>query len=106
VFTFAALERAWREAREPHQREHVTPYIYQHPELFKLHAYKARTDLSAERWTLDTPEDWTFLEGVFRFLPPDNYSRKAVLTVLSEHPELRHLNADVQQKPMEEPPGT
>jgi spore coat polysaccharide biosynthesis protein SpsF (cytidylyltransferase family) len=36
VFTVAALEQAWREARDPSEREHVTPYFYRHPELFRL----------------------------------------------------------------------
>ena len=27
--TFAALERAWQEATEPYQREHVMPYLYE-----------------------------------------------------------------------------
>ena len=35
VFTVAALDRAWSEAREPHQREHVTPYLYEHPRIFR-----------------------------------------------------------------------
>ncbi len=36
VFSFAALERAWKEARLPSDREHVTAYIVKHPEVFKL----------------------------------------------------------------------
>ena len=33
VFTLAALEKAWREAELTSEREHVTPYIRNHPEL-------------------------------------------------------------------------
>ncbi|MEZ5671481.1 MAG: hypothetical protein R3E08_03530 [Thiotrichaceae bacterium] len=57
IFTFAALERAFQAATELYQREHVTPYIYQHPELFSLTNYVGQPDLSHHRWTLDTPED-------------------------------------------------
>ena len=38
VFTFAGLERTWREAVKPYEREHVTPYFYEHPELFRMGA--------------------------------------------------------------------
>ena len=31
VFSFKALERAWHEAKKPSEREHVTPYFYNHP---------------------------------------------------------------------------
>jgi len=38
VMTFDALEQAWRGDKNPAWREHVTPYIYRHPEKFKLKA--------------------------------------------------------------------
>ena len=34
--TFETLARAWREARKPYQRTHVTPYIYENPEHFTI----------------------------------------------------------------------
>lgn len=57
IFTFEALERTWREAKDKYEREHVTPYIYNHPELFKLGNVKSDKDLSHLRWTVDTLED-------------------------------------------------
>ncbi len=36
VFSFVALERAWREARLPSEREHVTPYILKNPDKFRI----------------------------------------------------------------------
>ncbi len=45
----AALNRAWREARRPYERVHVTPYIYQHPELFRLVHVRGERDLSDHR---------------------------------------------------------
>ena len=36
VFSFKALERAWKEAKKGFEREHVTPYINRHPEIRKL----------------------------------------------------------------------
>ena len=45
-----ALERAWREDRNPAWREHATPYIYRHPERFSLLRVPARDDHSDLRW--------------------------------------------------------
>ena len=36
VFSLRALKKACQEAKEPYQREHVTPYIYEYPETFRL----------------------------------------------------------------------
>ena len=62
VFSFAALKRAADEATETPQREHVTPYLRNHPEKFSSHNVTHSTDLSALRWTLDEPADYALLQ--------------------------------------------
>ncbi len=57
IFTFEALGKAWREAKDNYEKEHVTPYIYNHPELFKIGNVRNDRDLSYIRWTVDTLED-------------------------------------------------
>ncbi len=100
IFTFAALERAWREAESPAEREHVTPYIYRHPEIFPLLNYENDVDLSAHRWTLDTPEDWQLLTAVYRQLyrPGRPPGTEEVLALLERQPQLAALNREVRQK--------
>ena len=97
IFTFTALARAHREATRQHEREHVTPYFYQHPELFRLHSFVGASDLSEHRWTLDTPEDWQFVEAVYAALGAD-FTTADVLNLLKARPELAKLNAHVEQK--------
>jgi len=53
-------------------REHVTAYIYRHPECFHLEGYRGEQDHSAHRWTVDTPEDFAFVEAVYADLYPAN----------------------------------
>lgn len=103
VFTADALARAWREAREPYQRVHVTPYIYQHPELFQLLPVRSERDYSGQRWTVDTPEDLTFVRAVYERLGnSDLVTWRDVLALLDREPELTHLNQHVRQKALEE----
>ncbi len=97
IFNFAGLARAHREAVKPYEREHVTPYFYQHPELFRLFSFEGKTDLSMHRWTLDTPEDWQFVEAVFAALGP-RFTTPDVVNLLNARPELAKLNAHVEQK--------
>ncbi len=61
-----ALERAAREATRPSEREHVTLYIAEHPELFRSQNVTRAPDLSAMRWTVDYPDDLKFVRAVFR----------------------------------------
>lgn len=100
IFTFAALARAHGEARQPYEREHVTPYFYQHPDRFRLGSYEEEPDRSALRWTLDTPEDWAFIEAMYAALYRDDsvFGTAEVLKLLKDRPELGRLNAHVEQK--------
>jgi spore coat polysaccharide biosynthesis protein SpsF len=67
VIRAQALLQAAGEARDPYEREHVTPFLYRHPELFRLRIESVR-----ERWrrddasvTLDTPADYAQLKEIF-----------------------------------------
>lgn len=57
VMTFPALQKAWREAVHPYEREHVTPYFYNHPEMFNLGRLENYQDSSAVKISVDTEED-------------------------------------------------
>ena len=99
VFTAAALERAWLEAKEPHQREHVTPYFYEHPKLFRMASALADADYSRYRWTLDTSEDLELIRAIYsRFDNRDDFSWKEVLALMEREPDLADLNSRVVQK--------
>ena len=95
VFTFKALEIAWSQAKDPHFREHVTPYICESRQFVRTN-FASETDSSGERWTVDEPEDFEVIRKVFEhFNPRRDFSWLEVLTLRQEHPELfaanRHL---------------
>lgn len=101
VMSVATLERAWRQAAKRYEREHVTPYIYEHPDDFKLLSVTGAEDWSAYRWTVDTPEDLEFVRAVYaRFEPDEDFLWRDLLKVLQLEPELAELNRSVQQKSM------
>ena len=99
VFRFSALLTAWREAKLISEREHVTPYLRNHPEKFSAHNVTHDTDLSALRWTLDEPADYSLLQRIVAELDrtrPD-FHLADVLQVLAAHPEWQELNRDFQR---------
>lgn len=95
VFAFPLLERVWREATEPADREHVTTFIRTRPDRFRaLNVRHDGEDLSGLRWTLDEPEDLDFLRRVFAaFGGRDDFGWRDVLRLLREHPELERAGA-------------
>lgn len=104
VFTFSVLEKANQEAHQPYEREHVTPYIYEHPEIFSLHSQIGDEDFSDYRWTLDTEEDWKLISEIYSALYTDEkiFTTDDVLALLKIRPELVKINAHVKQKQLGE----
>jgi spore coat polysaccharide biosynthesis protein SpsF len=98
VVRAAALDRAFHEAAEPYEREHVTPYLYRHPELFKLAHLKQAADLGELRWTVDYPADLEMVRAVYAALlekKPD-FAQADILTFLQAHPEVAAINASLR----------
>jgi spore coat polysaccharide biosynthesis protein SpsF (cytidylyltransferase family) len=96
AFSFAALEKAWREARLLSEREHVTQYFLKNPGLFTLRNCENGEDLSALRWTVDTAEDLEFIRQVYaRLARPDErvFGLREVCDLLREHPEIVQINS-------------
>lgn len=66
------LEAAGREATDPYEREHVTPFIYRRPERFRIASLSREPSLAHLRWTVDLPEDLDFVRDVYARLYPKN----------------------------------
>jgi spore coat polysaccharide biosynthesis protein SpsF len=99
VCTSSALQRAWQEAKEAHEREHVMPYLYDVSGRFKVYQVNTSPDYGALRWTVDTPEDLEFIRKIFELLPDsDSFTWLDVLEISHQHPELAVINAAVQHK--------
>ena len=101
VMRRAALETAWREARSPDDREHVTPYIKHRPEQFRIGRLVSPADYSNMRWTVDTADDLAFVTRVYQALYPDNprFTMEDVLRLLRKHPDLAAINAQAAPTP-------
>lgn len=94
VFSFAALEKAWREAKDPFEREHVTPFFWRNKQIFKTANLKNEVDLSrTERWTLDYPEDYEFIRRVYEELYPvnPNFTTSDILELERRRPEIKTI---------------
>ncbi|SVD65721.1 uncharacterized protein METZ01_LOCUS418575, partial [marine metagenome] len=88
VFSFAALETANKQAKGTFEREHVTPFLRTNGQ-FKRMNYANETDLSAERWIVDYPEDFEIIKNILNHFAPDlDFSWREVLKLKQTNPEL------------------
>ena len=89
VFSMAALERAWRDAKKPSEREHVTPYL--RAGGFRVANVENPEPMLGrpQRWTVDHPRDLEFVRRVYcAFQGRTDFSYFEVLELLKERPEL------------------
>lgn len=97
VLSYAALARAWREARKTYEREHVTVYVWQSGQFRAEHLAHV-TDLSAMRWSVDHPADFAFATAVYeRLLPRLGYrfGMADIVALLADEPNLAAINTGI-----------
>ena len=99
VCSMPALEQAWRQATEPHQREHVMPFFYEQPERFRTLLLNYEEDLGELRWTVDTPEDLAFVREVYiQMAPRTEFGWLEVLHRIRQRPDLAAINVHVEHR--------
>lgn len=104
VFSYKALCEAFLESTDDADREHVTPFIYRHPERYRLANVAFREDQSRHRWTVDTAEDFELVRRIIEALYPVNkdFTLDETLKLLDSHPDWAKINAHVEQKKLGE----
>lgn len=104
VYSATALQQAHAGATQVAEREHVTPFIYGHPERYRLRNVASPVDLSQHRWTVDTPEDYELVRRLFEALYPvrPHFTQNDILEVLDAHPDWMAINQHIRQKPATE----
>jgi len=99
VFSYEALKTSWQEAESFRDREHVTPYIWCNPSLFKVANYKHTQQLSHLRWTIDTKEDLQMTREVYKklYVEDEIFNMNDILQLINKHPHISDINSGVEQ---------
>ncbi len=97
VFSFAALEKAWNEAKLKSEREHVTPYIWKNEHIFKRMTHKNDEDLSSIRLTVDEERDLVLVNSIIQKIGSNEYRLKDIMKVIRENPSLLKINMDIER---------
>ena len=92
IFSFTALETAWKNATSEHDKEHVTPYIYTHPEKFKIFTLKSEKNLSQFRWALDYENDLKLIRSIISKITKRPILMNDILELFEQEPDLTKIN--------------
>lgn len=95
IFSFSVLEKSWQEAKLPSEREHVTSYIWNHPEIFKNFNIKNGKDLSEYRLTIDEEKDYQALKIIVEKVK--DLTMENIIKFLNENPEVKKINAPLER---------
>jgi len=102
VFTFSALRKAWQEAKLPSEREHVTPYLYKHPEIFRLGRMPPglKGNFSQIHLSVDEDSDLKLVREVFKKLyhPSRIFYTQDVLRLFKKEPQLKLIKSEALWK--------
>ncbi len=99
VFTREALTKACHHGQAPHEREHVTPYIYRQNSEFRCGVFPSNEESGHHRWCVDEAADFDLVSRILRaFGGRDDFSWRDCLKLFDENPEWLDINHDIRQK--------
>ena len=99
IFTFKALETSWKNAKLNSEREHVTPFIYNNPNIFRIENFQNDKDLSNIRLTVDTKKDFILISKIIENFHDrwTKFDLKDVITFINQNPHLLKINAQYER---------
>ncbi|WP_336246401.1 glycosyltransferase family protein [Sporosarcina cyprini] len=100
VFTFKALKTANEKAILTRDREHVSSYLYSHPDKFRLAGIESTEDYSKYRLTVDTIEDFNLIQLILEEIKTykEYFCLRDILELFKKHEDWFDINSYIEQK--------
>ncbi len=92
VFSFQALEKAWKNAKKPSEREHVTAYFYNNESDFKIDYLTRSKNISHLRWCVDRMPDLELVRKIVSKVKKKPILMTHILDLFSKEPHLQDIN--------------
>ena len=95
VLSFNALKIAYEKAILPSEKEHVTNYIYDHKDDFRIFNVVNSENLSNFRWAVDRIEDLRLVREIVSNIHKSPILIKDILELFKNEPNLVEINKQV-----------
>lgn len=96
VFTMDSLEKAWKNASKPSEREHVTPFIREFKNSFNLLNIESKEELSFLRYTIDRKEDLLVVKEIVKNITKRPIVLREIIELYDNQPEIFEINKNVK----------
>ena len=98
VFSMNGLDRVWKKAKLPSEREHVTNYFSNHEDEFKITHIENSKNLSHLRWAVDRIDDLELVRLIVSKIKKRPILMKDIVSLFNKEPELVKINKNVNRK--------
>ena len=95
VLSFDSLKKSWEKVTLPSEKEHVTAYIYNHRDSFKIFNLVNSENLSNFRWAVDRIEDLRLVREIVSRIHKSPILIKDILKLFKNEPSLIEINRQV-----------
>jgi len=93
VFSMAAMERAHKECKDAHDREHVTFYFWKYDNGFRTAQLIQQENWSKYRFTVDYPEDLEVVSFILK-----EFNSRHIFGHIADIIEMLNSNKEIAQK--------
>ena len=99
IVSFAALQKSFENATTKMHFEHVTPYMYQNPDMFKIQVVDYELSFDERlRLTVDYPSDYAFVNLLFSHFQNNEFGIPEILEYLAQNKWMIDINPNIQKK--------
>ena len=92
IFSFNTLEKTWKNAILPSEREHVSPYMKKNSNIFKQFNLRNKIKVPLVRLTIDREEDLELIRIVISKIPERPIIMDNILELYNNEPKLFEIN--------------
>ena len=98
IFSINALEKVWKKAKLPSEREHVTSHFSNHEDEFKITHIENSENLSHLRWAVDRIEDLDLVRLIVSKIKKRPVLMDDIIELFRKEPNLIEINKNVNKK--------
>ena len=92
VFSFKILEKAYKNAKLPSEKEHVTPYFRNNKNKFRIKNIISKKNMSSHRWTLDYQEDLDLIRNIVKEIKNRPILMNDIISLFNKKPNIFEIN--------------
>jgi len=92
VFSFKILEEAYKNAKLPSEKEHVTPYFRNNKDKFRIKNVINKKNMSSYRWTLDYQEDLDLIRNIIKEIKNRPILMNDIISLFNKKPNIFEIN--------------